>query len=209
MFTGFIQGALVAVVIIFTQTNKYIHCDDILSAVDDSHVLLLTKDTFTHALKNNQCLFVKFVSPGCDYCKGLSLAFAAAARQLVDFGTTIKFASVDGTIERDLTQNYHIKFYPSIKLFMNSSVLEYTGGYAPNDFVSWLMKKTDDLKNFKEANEVVVTGTFEDIDRNAAASFHQVAETMDPILKELDIKQDTIALLGKVGSYQRNSPNQK
>ncbi|CAF4933582.1 unnamed protein product, partial [Rotaria sp. Silwood1] len=217
MFPGFIQGALLAVVIILTQTTKRIHCDDTSSNVDDSHVLLLTKDTFDDALKSNKHLFVKFVAPWCDHCKALSPAYAAAAKQLVDFGINIKLASVDGTIEHDLAQKYDVKVYPTIKFFSNSTTFDYTGGRAPDDIISWLKKKTgpaaeelktiDDLKKLKEANEVVVIGAFKDTDGDAATSFLQVAETIDRIpfgitsnqdvLKELDIKQDTIVLLKK------------
>jgi len=95
--------------------------------------------------------------------------------------------------------------------------LEYTGGRAQDDIVSWLKKKTgpaaedlktvNDLNKLKEASDVVVIGAFKDTDGDAAASFLQVAKTLDGIpfgitsnkdvLKELDIKQDTIVLLKK------------
>jgi protein disulfide-isomerase A1 len=222
MFLGSIQGALLAVVIILTQTTKRIHCDDTSTTVDESHVLSLTKDTFDNAVKNNKHLLVKFVAPWCGHCKTLLPAYAAAAKQLVDSGSDIKLASVDATIEQDLAQKYDVKVYPTIKFFSDGTTFDYTGGRAPDDIISWLKEKTgpvadelktvDDLKKLKEANEVVVIGAFKDTDGDAAASFLQVAKTIDGIpfgitsnkdvLKELDIKQDTIVLLKKVSSQK-------
>ena len=63
MFPGFIQAAILAVVIILTQTTKRIHCHSSSSDVDESHVLLLTKDTFDDAVKDNKYLLVKFIAP--------------------------------------------------------------------------------------------------------------------------------------------------
>jgi len=218
MFPGFIQAAILTVIVILTQTTKRIRCDDTSSNLDESYVLSLTKDTFDDAIKNNKYLLVKFVAPWCGHCKALTPAYAAAAKQLLESGSDIKLASVDATVEPDLAQKYDVKGYPTIKFFSDGTTFEYTGGRAQDDIVNWLKKKTgpaadelntvDDLNKLKEANDVVVIGVFKDTDGDAAASFLQVAKTLDGIpfgitsnkdvLKELDVKQDTIVLLKKV-----------
>jgi len=217
MFPGFIQAALVTVIIVLAQTTKRVRSDDGASDVDESHVLSLTKDTFDDAVKNNKHLLVKFVAPWCGHCKSLAPAYAAAAKLLVDSGSDIKLATVDATIEQDLAQKYDVKGYPTIKFFSDGTTFEYSGGRAQDDIVNWLKKKTgppaeelktvDDLNKLKEANEVVVIGAFKDTDGDAAAAFLQVAKTLDGIpfgitsnkdvLKELEIKQDGIVLLKK------------
>lgn len=63
MFPGFMQASILAVIIILAQTTKRIHGHDDTAAVDESHVLALTKDTFDDAVKNNKFLLVKFVAP--------------------------------------------------------------------------------------------------------------------------------------------------
>ncbi len=208
------QAVILTVIVILTQTTKRIHCDD----ADESDVLSLTKDTFDDAVKNNKYLLVKFVAPWCGHCKALAPAYAAAAKQLAESGSDIKLASVDATIEQDLAQRYDVKGYPTLKFFSDGTTLEYTGGRAQDDIISWLKKKTgpaaddlktvDDLNKLKESSDVVVIGAFKDTDGDAAASFLQVAKTIDGIpfgitsnkdvLKELDVKQDTIVLLKKV-----------
>ena len=64
MFPGFMQAAIVAVIVILSQTTKLIHCDD----ADESAVLTLTKDNFDDAIKNNKYILVKFVAPWCGHC---------------------------------------------------------------------------------------------------------------------------------------------
>lgn len=161
------QAAILTVIVILTQTTKHIRADE---KVDESHVLSLTKDTFDDAIKNNKYLLVKFVAPWCGHCKALTPAYAAAAKQLADAGSEIKLASVDATIEQDLAQKFGVSGYPTLKFFSDGTTLEYTGGRAQEDIVSWLKKKTgpaaeelktvDDLKKLKEANDVVVIGAF-------------------------------------------------
>ncbi|CAF1081329.1 unnamed protein product [Adineta steineri] len=217
MFPGFTQAAIVAVIVILAQTTKRIRCDDASADAEGSNVLSLTKDTFDDAIKNNKHILVKFVAPWCGHCKALTPAYAAAAKQLADSGSDIKLATVDATVDQDLAQKYDVKGYPTIKFFSDGTTFEYNGGRSQDDIVSWLKKKTgpaadelktvDDLNKLKEANDVVVIGAFKDTDGDAAASFLQVAKTLDGIpfgitsnqdvLKELDVKSDAIVLFKK------------
>lgn len=217
MFPGFIQAAILTVVVILAQTTKQIRCEDTSANVDDSHVLVLTKDTFDDAVKNNKYLLVKFVAPWCGHCKSLTPAYAAAAKLLATAGSEIKLASVDATVEQDLAKRFEVRGYPTLKFFSDGTALEYTGGRAQEEIVSWLKKKTgpsaddlktvDDLNKLKEAADVVVIGAFKDTDGAAAAAYLQVAKTVDGIpfgitsnkdvLKELGVSSDAIVLLKK------------
>jgi protein disulfide-isomerase A1 len=170
MFPGFIQAAILTVIVILAQTTKPIYCDDSSSNVDESYVLSLTKDTFDDAVKTNKYLLVKFVAPWCGHCKSLAPAYAAAAKQLAESGSEIKLASVDATIEKDLAKNFDVKGFPTLKFFSDGVTVEYTGGRAQDDIVSWLKKKTgpaadelktvDELNKFQQSGEVVVIGAF-------------------------------------------------
>lgn len=61
MFPGFMQAAILTVIVILAQTTKRVHGDD--AAADESHVLSLTKDTFDDVVKANKYVLVKFVAP--------------------------------------------------------------------------------------------------------------------------------------------------
>jgi len=216
MFPGFMQAAILTVIVILAQTTKHIRCDD-TSNVDESNVLTLTKDTFDDAVKNNKYLLVKFVAPWCGHCKSLTPAYAAAAKELVDAGSEVKLATVDATIEKELAQQFEVKGYPTLKFFNEGAAIDYNGGRAQEDIVSWLKKKTgpaaeelttvDQLNTLKDSSDVVVVGVFKDTNGDAAAAYLQVAKTIDGIpfgitsnkdvRKELKADQDTIVLLKK------------
>ncbi|CAF0731494.1 unnamed protein product [Didymodactylos carnosus] len=151
------------------------------------------------------------------HCKQLAPAYAAAAAQLKASDSDIKLAKVDATAQADLAQKYEVKGYPTIKFFSDSSIFEYTGGRTADDIVNWLKKKTgpaapelntlEELKTLKEGNQVVVIGAFKKTNSDSAAAFLQVAKSQDDlpfaitsnadILKELDIRADTVVLLKK------------
>lgn len=214
MFPGFMQAAILTVIVILAQTTKRVHGED---AADDSHVLSLTKDTFDEAVKANKYLLVKFVAPWCGHCKSLTPAYAAAAKILAESGSEIKLASVDATVEPELAQKFEVKGYPTLKFFSEGTTNEYNGGRTQDDIVSWLKKKTgpaaeelksvSDLNKFKENGDVVVIGAFKDTDGDAAAAFLQVAKKVDgvpfgitsnsDVLKELEVKGDAIVLFKK------------
>jgi len=214
MFPGFIQAAILTVIVVLSQTTKHIHCSE-SSDVDGSDVLVLTKDTFDDAVKNNKYLLVKFVAPWCGHCKHLAPAYSAAAKQLADSDSEIKLASVDATVDRELAQKFDVKGYPTLKFFVDGVTVDYTGGRTQEEILSWLKKKTgpaaDELKTvealntLKESGDVVVVGAFKETDGDAAVAFLQVAKTTDGIpfaitsdkdvLKELNVDKDTVVLL--------------
>jgi len=206
------QAAIVAVIVILSQTTKRLYAE-----TDESHVLTLTKDSFDDAIKTHKHLLVKFVAPWCGHCKSLVPAYAAAAKQLAESQSEIKLASVDATIEQDLAQKFEVKGYPTIKFFSDGTTFEYTGGRTQEDLLSWLKKKTgpaadqlktvEDLEKLKKTADVVVIGAFENLDSDAALTFLHVAKTVDGIpfgitsnsdvFKELKVTKDAVVLLKK------------
>jgi len=207
------QAAIVAVIVILSQTTKLIHCSD----ADESAVLTLTKDNFDDALKTNKYILVKFVAPWCGHCKNLSPAYAAAAKKLADENSEIKLGSVDATIEQDLAKKFEVRGYPTIKFFVDGTAIEYNGGRTADDILGWLKKKTgppaddlktvEDLNKLKDSADVVVIGAFKDTDGSAAAAYLAAAKTIDGIpfgittngdvLKELGVSGDAIVLFKK------------
>jgi len=156
MFPGFMQAAILTVIVILAQTTKHIHCDDSdpLPDVEESKVLSLTNETFDDAVKNNKYLLVKFVAPWCGHCKSLTPAYDAAAKQLAESGSAIKLATVDATIEKDLAQKFEVKGYPTLKFFNDGVAIDYSGGRSKDEIIQWLKKKTgppaDELKTVDE-----------------------------------------------------------
>lgn len=62
MIPGFTQAAILAVIIVLSQTTKRINGDE-SSADSESYVLSLTKNTFHDTIKDHKFVLVKFVAP--------------------------------------------------------------------------------------------------------------------------------------------------
>ncbi|CAI9566798.1 unnamed protein product, partial [Staurois parvus] len=160
---------------------------------EENHVLVLKKDTFEEALKNEH-LLVEFYAPWCGHCKALAPEYDKAAKLLHDEGSNIRLAKVDATEESELAQRFGVRGYPTIKLFKNgdtSSPKEYSAGREAVDIVNWLKKRTGPaaatlndeaaVTALIEANEVAVIGFFKDVESALAKAFLQVADAVDDL----------------------------
>jgi len=79
---------------------------------------------------------------------------------------------VDATAETKLAEDFGVRGYPSIKLFVNGKDEEYTGGRTGSSIVTWVLKKSGDptvhltdvasLEEFEKEHSMGVIGLFDD-----------------------------------------------
>ncbi|XP_071968348.1 protein disulfide-isomerase isoform X2 [Engystomops pustulosus] len=193
---------------------------------EENDVLVLKKDTFEEALKND-LLMVEFYAPWCGHCKALAPEYAKAAKKLKEEGSKIRLAMVDATEESELAQQFGVRGYPTIKFFKNgdkSSPKEYTAGREADDIINWLKKRTgpaaatldDDaaVATLVESNEVVVVGFFKNQESDLAKAFLQAAEAVDDIpfavtssdaaFSKYEVDKDNIVLFKKFDEGRNN-----
>jgi protein disulfide-isomerase A1 len=147
----------------------------------------------------------------------LAPEYAKAAGTLKAEGSEIRLAKVDATVQSELGEKFKVRGYPTLKFFVDSTPLDYSGGRTADEIVQWLKKKSgpaavalatsDELKKLQESGDVVVVGLFKSADSAAAQAFANVAKTIDSVsfgvstekavLDELKVKGDAIVLLKK------------
>jgi protein disulfide-isomerase A1 len=91
-------------------------------------VLVLTDETFSHALEHHPTMLVEFYAPWCGHCKTLAPEYAKAAQTLEKSDLQVKLAKVDATVNKAVAEKFEVKGFPTLVFFKNGVQSEYTGG---------------------------------------------------------------------------------
>ncbi|KAG7158858.1 protein disulfide-isomerase A4-like [Homarus americanus] len=90
-----------------------------------SAVVVLTTANFSKTVKSKDLILVEFYAPWCRHCKALEPDYEAAAKDLKEH--SIPLAKVDATEEKEITDEYGVKGYPTLLVFRNGRQFEYKG----------------------------------------------------------------------------------
>uniref|UniRef100_A0A669EI38 protein disulfide-isomerase n=1 Tax=Oreochromis niloticus TaxID=8128 RepID=A0A669EI38_ORENI len=176
--------------------------------------------SFSVAIQTFLCV-VSSDAPWCGHCKALAPEYAKAAGMLKAEGSDIRLGKVDATEETELTQEYGVRGYPTIKFFKGGdkeSPKEYSAGRQADDIVSWLKKRTGpavatlnevtDAESLIADNEVAVIGFFKDAESAGAQAYEKAAQAIDDIpfaktsndavYSKFEVSKDSIVLFKKV-----------
>lgn len=153
-------------------------------------MLVLDEKNFEDAIKTNPFILVEFYAPWCGHCKQFAPEYAAAAKQLKQAKPPIPLAKVDATTEVKLAEEYGIRGYPTIRLFIDGRDQEYTGGRVEGSIVTWVMKKVGPpavqladaaaAEAFEAENRLAVVGLFDDA--TPRGPFETAARAMEDVM---------------------------
>lgn len=119
-----------------------------------SAVLQLTNANFDSFIKEHPNVLVKFYAPWCGHCKKLAPEYEAAAEILKSDG--IPLAKVDSTEEKELSERFEIRGFPTMYFFRNGKHEEYDGGRTKDSIVQWVKSMTGPaVKEFDTKAEAV------------------------------------------------------
>ncbi len=113
-----------------------------LSGSGKGDVVELTDKNFKKlVLQSEDMWLVEFFAPWCGHCKNLKPHWDRAAGELKG---KVKLGTVDATVYQELSNEYGVRGYPTIKFFPSgakSGSEEYDGGRTSDDIVAWALEK--------------------------------------------------------------------
>jgi len=139
--------------------------------VDESNVLVLTKDNFHSEVKKHRFLLVEFYAPWCGHCKSIKPEYARAADALALEEPPVTLAKVD-TIEHEVIgKEFEIQGFPTLKWFVNGEMQDIDMNERNADgIIKWCKKKSgnpaplidtkDKLKDLVDNKRFSVVGVF-------------------------------------------------
>eukprot|EP00928_Gymnodinium_smaydae_P058985 TRINITY_DN4220_c0_g3_i1.p1 TRINITY_DN4220_c0_g3~~TRINITY_DN4220_c0_g3_i1.p1 ORF type:complete len:510 (-),score=152.03 TRINITY_DN4220_c0_g3_i1:93-1544(-) len=161
----------------------------VAAPAEEDGVLVLDESTFGEAIKTNPFILVEFYAPWCGHCKQFAPEYAGAAKVMKERSPPVPLAKVDATVETKLAEDYGVRGYPTIRLFIDGRDQEYTGGRTEQSIVAWLSKKTGPpaielldaaaADAFDQEHSIRVIGAFSDGAQKAV--FESVARQVEDV----------------------------
>lgn len=160
---------------------------DTKNSASSSQVVQGSTGNFKELIGSDSPVLVEFFAPWCGHCKKLAPEFESAASSLKS--QNIKLAAIDCTIEKEICEKQGIKGYPTLAVFRSGAeVTKYQGPREASAIVKFMKKQAapavtqitnaDELKKFREADDVVIVGFFKDSNSETASTFSKLAEQM-------------------------------
>lgn len=114
------------------------------------------------------------------------------AKVLEEKRSDIKVVKIDGSKESNVTKEYDVKGFPTLKFFRNGLPSEYRGGKQTKNIVDWLNKKTGPIaaeikdvvgaEEFIKSQSVTIIGFFKDQGSIEAQIFLDAADAIEDYL---------------------------
>eukprot|EP01022_Parablepharisma_sp_SALTPOND_P024442 TRINITY_DN5409_c5_g1_i1.p1 TRINITY_DN5409_c5_g1~~TRINITY_DN5409_c5_g1_i1.p1 ORF type:complete len:505 (+),score=83.00 TRINITY_DN5409_c5_g1_i1:527-2041(+) len=152
-------------------------------ALADGDVVVLTDDNFEEHLNNNKVMMVKFYAPWCGHCKSMAPEYEKAAKRAKDEGKPYVIAELDCTVHTKTSSKYGIQGFPTVKLFVDGTPIDYEGERKADALLSFIDKKTQpastELKDLDQVKAqisgkgrrcILVSDNEEDIKKYMAAA---------------------------------------
>ncbi|XP_005870415.1 PREDICTED: protein disulfide-isomerase A2 isoform X2 [Myotis brandtii] len=187
---------------------------------EEDGILVLSHRTLGRALQEHPALLVEFYAPWCGHCKALAPEYIKAAALLAAESAKTRLAKVDGPSEPELTKEFAVTEYPTLKFFRDGNRTdpeEYTGPREAEGIAEWLRRRVgssttrledeEGAQALIDAHDVVVIGFFQDLQDEDVATFLALAQdaldmtfglTDHPqLFQKFGLTKDTVVLFKK------------
>ncbi|XP_034363205.1 protein disulfide-isomerase A2 isoform X2 [Arvicanthis niloticus] len=195
-------------------------------------ILVLNHRTLSLALQEHSALMVEFYAPWCGHCKALAPEYSKAAALLAAESAVVTLAKVDGPAEPELTKEFAVEGYPTLKFFQNGNRTnpeEYIGPKNAESIAEWLRRRVgpsatrledeEGVQALMAKRDVVVIGFFQDLQEEDVATFLALAKdaldmtfgfTDQPqLFEKFGLTKDTVVLFKKFDEGRADFPVDK
>ncbi|KAL2766672.1 protein disulfide-isomerase A2 precursor, partial [Daubentonia madagascariensis] len=171
-------------------------------------------------------------APWCGHCKALAPEYSKVATLLAAESIPATLAKVDGPAEPELTEEFGVTGYPTLKFFRDGNRThpeEYTGPREAEGIAEWLRRRVGPsatrledeagIQALVSARDVVVIGFFQDLQDKDVAVFLAVAQDaldmtfgltdQQQLFQKFDLTKDTVVLLKKFDEGRADFPVDK
>uniref|UniRef100_A0A8C0MWE6 protein disulfide-isomerase n=1 Tax=Canis lupus familiaris TaxID=9615 RepID=A0A8C0MWE6_CANLF len=196
---------------------------------EEDGILVLNQRNLGLALRAHRTLLVQFYAPWCGHCKALAPEYSKAAALLAAESAEARLAKVDGPAEAELTKEFAVTEYPTLKFFRDGNRThpeEYTGPKEADGMAEWLRRRVgpsamrladaEGAQALIDSRDVVVIGFFRDRQDEDVATFLALAQdaldmtfglTDQPkLFEKFGVAKDTIVLFKKFDEGRADFP---
>ncbi|KAK2490877.1 hypothetical protein MC885_015228 [Smutsia gigantea] len=196
---------------------------------EEDGILVLSQHTLGLALREHPALLVEFYAPWCGHCKALAPEYSKAAALLAAESAKARLAKVEGPAEPELTEEFAVTEYPTLKFFQDGDRAhpeEYTGPQEAEGIAEWLRRRVgssatrledeEGTQALIDAQDVVVIGFFQDLQDEDVATFLALArDALDmtfgltdrlKLFQKFGLTKDTIVLFKKFDEGRADFP---
>lgn len=123
----------------------------------EGDVITLTDDNFEEYIKNSSAIMVKFYAPWCGHCKSFAPEYEKAAKMAKEQNKPYVLADLDATVHKKAAEKYKVQGFPTIKMFINGSPIDYDADRTAEAVIGFMNKKTSppstELKTKEEVKQ--------------------------------------------------------
>ena len=105
------------------------------------NVTELNDTTFDQYVADHPYSMINFYASWCEHCKAFEPEYEYVAGRLKEEGSPYSFARIDANLNYAVREKQEIKHFPTIRVWVNGTMIEYRRDTVASDVVDFLSRK--------------------------------------------------------------------